>query len=256
MVKAATVHDAVRTVKRTDFRGSFDAVKKSAGVYRQLGLDALLGRVEESSKAGRGVGKTVYVGMPTVNARESLEKRGIIVEAVEPYERAESSTRIADFLRVPPRLESGTKVKIYERQGKVLFYAPVEERPVRVTGVPPKVVSELDALERRKAALSDMSEISAELGRVLEEVSSLRTTMIELEETSERLSLDIARGRPVRDVSGVTPAIDDALRELGIRTVAELASAKAGVLAAKGTGIGRSKATSLIASAKKRIEGK
>ena len=127
---------------------------------------------------------------------------------------------------------------------------------MRVTRVAPEVVSELDALEQRKAALSDMSEISAELGRVLEEVSSLHTTMIELEETGKQLSLDIARGRPVRDVSDVTPAIDDALRELGIRTVAELAGAKADVLAAAGTGIGRSKAKKLIASAKERLEGK
>ena len=75
--------------------------------------------------------------------------------------------------------------------------------------------------------------------------------------TTERHSVDFVRERSARDLSGVTPAIDDGLRDLGIRTVAELASAKADVLAAESAGvIGRSDAETLITIAKQRIEDK
>jgi hypothetical protein len=300
-LRADTVYNAVTLARRADLRGEMRAQQKALSVYRRLATDALVNRVRDTSVASIGVRKSLFVGSDVISAREHLSERNVEVESVETYDPRTSGIRLAEFRDAPLRVQPGTRVKLYEREGKVLFYAPVPEDKGVVTGVSPEVEEQIEVLERRKAELGDLAEVNAELAGLearratLAEVSSLRTqldtmnaaldrmeaarvkeaerlneldtqrratlagvtslqsSLDELATVHRELSLEVARIRPVRDVEGVSAEVDASLRELGIRTVAELASVDVNRLTARGTGIDRTSAARLVASARKRL---
>jgi hypothetical protein len=99
----------------------------------------------------------------------------------------------------------------------------------------------LAEMEKRRTVVSDAL---AELEDGMQALSKMRRD----------ISLEIARERPVREVTGVTDKIDAHLRELGIRTVAELAAADAAVIARREGPLTRAQAKSLIGRAQKRLE--
>ena len=71
--------------------------------------------------------------------------------SVKTYDPS-SSGKLKAFYRTPSRIPKGSKVELYETDGKVLFYTLVKEEGV-VGKVPDDVKAEIDALERRKVTL-------------------------------------------------------------------------------------------------------
>jgi hypothetical protein len=72
--------------------------------------------------------------------------------------------KLATFAKMPLRMASGTKVNLFEQDGKVLLYGLAEEHAG--TGVSEATTAEIEALEERKTVLRDMSDIQVELARM------------------------------------------------------------------------------------------
>jgi len=68
--------------------------------------------------------------------------------------------------------------------------------------------------------------LEAQRATAATDLARLKTDLAEISEMRRTLSTEIVRIRPVKEIEGVTPAVDAHLRELGIRTVAELAETK------------------------------
>lgn len=340
-VRSKQVREGIRFTKRTDFKGEFRSQQKTLNVYSKLAIDSVVNRLEASSLQKPGIRKSLLLGSQVDDARKHLQENGVIVDKVETYDRSQGAKNLVAFGKTPVRLTRGSKVTLYEQDGKVLFYA-LSEVP-RVAGVSEAVKVEIDALERRKASLRDMSEINVELVRVearradvknltsirdelgilteekasiqqelarlreeiagmkaerdalaetgtlreqldlikseyqrlkvdreaegarltelktrkdtvVENLTALQENLREVSTMHRDLSLEVARDRPVKVVSGVTKEIDVYLRELEIRTVGELAEAKVSDLSKRGSPITRDQARTLIDRAKERVK--
>lgn len=85
------------------------------------------------------------------------------------------------------------------------------------------------------------------------DLDKLKGSLDAMSRMHKDIGVEIARDRPVREVTGLTKAMDAHLRELGIRTVAELAAANPAVIAKRGSPITTTQARTLIRRAKQRI---
>ena len=99
---------------------------------------------------------------------------------------------------------------------------------------------------------SQVDAVKAEREALTKDISTLRQNLTELDTIRKQIQLEIAKDRPVKEVSGVGEAVDTELRDLGIRTVAELAAADAKTLTATGR-IKAGTARNIIAAARKRL---
>lgn len=332
-IQSQPLRKGVRTYQQTDIKGEWRAQQKTLNVGGLLFKDAVTSRVESSSFQQPGIRKSLILGGEVNTTRKDLEAGGVTVEKVETYDPALGTRNLIELGKAPVRVAPGTKITLYEKDGKVMYYRLAE--PVEVTGVSDTVKKEIETLEKRKTALGDMSDVNAELARAdakrteimnlaalrqelgtlsqekstmqqelaaaREEIAALkaertvvadlgtlkteldqltaarqaeatgladlekrRTTVADdltklqgsldtMSKMHKEISVEIARERPVREVSGITKEMDAHLRELGIRTVAELAVADPAVIAPRGAPITPTLARTLISRAKKRI---
>jgi DNA-binding beta-propeller fold protein YncE/phage FluMu protein Com len=266
-VKSKQVREGIQLTKRTDFKGEFRAQKKTLNVYGKLAFDSAANHIESSSLQKPGVRKSLLLGSQVDDARNHLEENGVIVDKVETYDRSMGAKNLLAFGKTPLRLSRGSKVTLYERDGKVLFYA-LSEEPGEID-VSEEVKEEIGALRDqlgqiksdykrlrtdREAEEARLTELETRKDTVVEGLETLREHLRELSSLHRDLSLEVARDRPIKAVSGVTKEIDTYLRELDIRTVGELAAAKASDLTKRGSPITREQASILIRRAKERIK--
>ena len=255
---------------------------------------------ESGRRKSVGVKKQALMDSSVNDAVKELEKNQVEVVSILKYDSKKANTYLTDYVGTPQRLEPGSKVTLYQKDGKVMFYAV--EKPTIVAGaeIPETVKAELEEFENRKAVLTNFSEVDAELERVAkqrteiaeftavqtelsnlqaakssveeeltaiksqvdsvkaerealaEDITALNQGLTELDTMRKEIKLEIAKDRPVKEISGVSPTIDAELRELGIRTVAELAAADSRTLTKTGR-IKAATAKKIIAGARKRL---
>lgn len=161
---ARQVTTGTLAIQRTDLRAERDDLRSRAGVLGQLSTNTFLAKGKESEPASRGVRKTTLLDAETGTAKAELEERGIRVTEVKTYDPS-SIEQVRAFRGTPARIPKGTEVDLYEKDGKVMFYALRETTPAAVLDTGAARV-ELDELERRKKALTNLSEVNAELVRL------------------------------------------------------------------------------------------
>lgn len=164
-VQSVKLRQGVQLWQGTNFRALWGAEKKGLNVYKRLFTDSALNRVESASIVQPGVNRSQVLETPVDEAQQKLQAGGVQVETVKPYDPSVDADKLIAYGKAPLRLNRGAKVTLYERDGKVMFYTLAEEKGL-VAGVSPETKAEIENLERRKAALRDVSDVNVELARV------------------------------------------------------------------------------------------
>ena len=278
LVSGAQTRAAMGAFNRTDFKAQARTFTKRAMIYRTLGTDAALESARSRVPARDKVDKAQLVGNSVPEAQAELARKGVQVQEVVEYDGKQASTLIAEYAKTPPRLSEGDSVVLYKKDGKVLFYARKEAALGSPLSLSAK--SELQDFERRKADLENTISLREELNKMHAEVKSVRaereaeaealgrlgaqreSLKLELGKMQadfqglsvmhRELALEISKGRPVTDISGITPEINEHLRDLGVRSVEDLSRAKAGTLTKSGI-LSANRAGTLIKSAQERL---
>jgi len=298
LIKASYARQGVQTYKRTDVKALVRTQSKGLKLTGQLAGASAVNMAEAAPRKSVGVKKQALMNSTVNDAIKELDKNQVEVVGVQKYDSKKANTYLAEYISTPQRLEPGSRVTLYQKDGKVMFYA-VEKPAAAVTAeIPATVKAELEQFESRKAALTDFSAVNAELARVekqrteiaelaavrteltnlqaakvsvqeeltaiksqvdevkaerealAKDITTLKQGLTEMDTMRKEIQLEIAKDRPVKEISGVGATIDTELRELGIRTVAELAAADAKTLTATGR-IKAAAAKNIIASARK-----
>ena len=180
--KANTARRGVQSYQRTDIRAATRNQLKSFQFLGELAGDTTLDRViNPQSKAG--VRKQTLMQSSVNDASAELSRNNIEVVAVRDYDPKEAVGHATEYVRTPQRIPPGSKVTLYQKNGRVAFYA-VERETTTVTEIPEDVQAELAQFETRKATLANFTEIDAELARV----ETRRAGVSELDALKEELS--------------------------------------------------------------------
>jgi hypothetical protein len=279
-VSAVQVMKGVGFVQKSDFRGLLEETgdKRSqlTGFMADIVKNAFANLEAKPVKAPTLRTKDV-VNQDVAIATERFQAQDIAVSEVRAYRPGLNARSIADLKDFPLRLTPGSKVNLYEKDGKVKYYSVVKDP--KVSGPSEEVKSEVSELEERKASLADNAAIRNELDTLnsekaamtqeladlrkeiatlnqervaMQDTTVLREQLAELSVMHRELSLSIAKDRPVKDVNGVGDAIDAQLRDIGIRTVGELAVAKSEKLVS--SGISNAQAAKIITAANEKLQ--
>ena len=291
-ISANTTRRGVNTVKRTDPGTVWREQTRALGLFGRLTSDTVTDVIAPAGPRTAGVSKQAFLDANLSDAQRELAQNQITVSRVETYDPRKADLYRQTYNQTPTRLPPGSEVVVYQRDGRVAFYAVEQKAGVAID---PTVESKIAELEQRKVAIADVSGTEAQLGelqqtkefmesqvqmlesqvqklqeeRTTEEdrvaalssqQASLKSELAELDsglkslsEGHQALRLEIAKDRPVREVEGITDEHNDALREAGIRTVAELAGSQPAQLRQIGIARTDAQARALIASAQKRL---
>jgi hypothetical protein len=196
-IESARLRQGVRLVQGTRVKTLWNAEKKGLNLYTRLAGDAVINRVESASVIKPGIDRAVVLDKPVSEARQRLESQGVVVESVQTYDRVQDNLKA--YTGAPLRLNPGARIRLHERDGKVMFYSLVEEKGA-IAGVSPEVRVEIADLERRKQLLGDVSEITAELART----EARRAELMDLAGAREALgALDAQKTQTRQEVDGL-----------------------------------------------------
>ncbi|MFC7335828.1 DUF6519 domain-containing protein [Haloferula chungangensis] len=279
---AQSISNAYTGYQRTDIKGGASDYRKSISTYGKMGVDAAIAQGALLKISPSGIKKTTLVNAEAAVAEVELANHGIEVAEVKQYD-PQSTEALKKFRQTPTRIPKGAKVDIYEKDGRVIYYALAETPKTSgsIEGVPVELKEEIDSLERRKSELADMQSLRAEMESMKADFTKLRTDrqaeeqkLIELQTkkskaaeeftkldqemariaaSHQELKVEIAKDRPVKEVTTVTPEVDAHLRELGIRRVEELSLAKPADLVKSGV-LTKTQAEKIITSAKSSLK--
>ena len=182
--KAATTRSAVQIYNRTDTRSVLRNQTKGLRVVGRMAGDNLLSYAETGRRKEAGVRKQALMHSSVNDAVKELEKNSIQVTDIKPYDENKAGAYISEYTSTPQRLEPGSKVTLYQRDGKVAFYSIERATGQIVTEVPEALKEELKQLEKRKEGLANLSDLKAELAKV----EARRAGVVELEAVKSELT--------------------------------------------------------------------
>jgi hypothetical protein len=165
--KADTMRSGVQTYKRTDFKELWRNQQKSLAFTGKTMGQSVVNYADTGRRKDEGVRKQALMESSLNEAVTELQKNRIEVAGVQEYDSRKAGSYLADFVTTPERIEAGSKVTLYQKDGRVMFYAV--QKPAAagaVAEIPESVKKELAELEKRKTALQDMSTVDAELAKV------------------------------------------------------------------------------------------
>jgi len=279
-VSAMQIMKGIGIVQKSDFRGLLkeigDKNSRLVGYVADMVKNAVVNMEIEPVKAPTLRTRDV-VNPDVATATGKRQAQDITGREVRAYQPGLNAQSIADLKDFPLRLAPGSKVNLYEKDGKVRYYSVVKEP--KIARLSEAVKAEVTELEERKASLADNAAIRNELDALtsekadmtqelaalrneiammnqeraaMQDTGALREQLTELSAMHRELSLSLAKDRPVKDVTGVGNAMDAQLREIGIRTVGELAVAKVEKLVSGG--ISDAQAVKVITAANRKLQ--
>ncbi|MCF6324882.1 MAG: DUF6519 domain-containing protein [Gammaproteobacteria bacterium] len=104
----------------------------------------------------------------------------------------------------------------------------------------------------RLAEEQKLVEMNSLRSSIAGDLVDMNNSLLAVKAMQEEIKLEVARSRPVKEIAGVNETIDGNLREAGVRTIDELATATPAKLS-QAAAIPRGTATTLINAAKKRL---
>jgi hypothetical protein len=119
-----------------------------------------------SAKTRDGVPKQSLMNSSVNDATLELNNNNIEVAEVKEYDAKEAGKYAGSYLTTPQNITPGSKVTLYQKNGKVAFYAVEKEQPSVAVELSDSAKAEIEAYEARKASLADFSAVDAELARV------------------------------------------------------------------------------------------
>jgi len=196
-VQSADLREGIKLWQGATPKKLWDAEKSGLASYARLFGNSVINRVDPATMFKPGLDRTLVLNASVSDARQRLESQDIQVEEVKAYDRA-TDANLALFRGAPSRIEPGSKVTLYEENGKVLYYSVAGD--YAATGVSADVKAEIDALERRKAALRDMTDVAAEFAAF----EARRADLANLAASRDELAgLQQQKGALQEDVAGL-----------------------------------------------------
>ena len=232
-VKNLHVRKSIHGFKTLDLKKQAAAGKNITGLFGKLTGDSILKWIESPPAKSDETKMDAVAGSGIEEAAKGIKDAGADVHAVKPYVPRPGTATLKAFATAPYKIHLGDKVTLYQENGKVVYYTVDRETP----------------------AMKEMEKVKEAEAKALENVKKLQKDLAAIQQEHSRLKIEIAKDRPVKDVSGVSKTVDSHLREMGIRTVHELALADADTLAGDGSPVDRARALHLIANANTKLTG-
>ena len=162
---ALTTRGFIQNYERTDIKAFTRNQVKGVNFTGSLAGDYVTNLLS-GAKSRDGVPKQSLMNSSVNEAALELKNNKIEVAEVKEYDAKEVGRYAGSYFTTPQNIAPGSKVTLYQKNGKVAFYAVEKEQPAGVIEVSDSVKAEIEAYEARKAGLSDFSLVDAELARV------------------------------------------------------------------------------------------
>jgi len=190
-VKGETYKQSVQQVKRTDVKVLWRENTKSLATPLTLVRDKLL--FSQRKTTVDGLDKQQLRNMETQAAVQQMEQKGLQVE-VKEYQSEQAGVVLEQYQQTPKVIPQNSKVTVYQKNGRVLFYAA----EVKQEGILQIDDSKLAEFETRKQSLENMQAVEESIARVearkqsLNETSELQNQLKSLQEEKSKALEDVA----------------------------------------------------------------
>jgi len=183
-VTAKTSRGGVQAYARTDVRAVVRRQATGAKLVGNLAGTSLTNLAETGRRKDIGIKKQALIDNSVNDATVELKRNQIEVAGIQAYDAKKAGQYITDYTQTPQRLEPGSKVTLIQRDGKVVFYRVEQPKTIAGVEISDKVKADLDQFEKRKANLSDFSELNAALATT----ETRRANVVELTAVKSELS--------------------------------------------------------------------
>ncbi|MDX8391067.1 MAG: DUF6519 domain-containing protein [Mariprofundaceae bacterium] len=185
-----------------DVGGAVNIQKEHWRTIGDLGRQAIFTGIEQSLiEKPTGIGKTDLVGQPVEIARSQLLKRGVQVAEIKDYAPNTGLKNVSAFVDTPNRLAAGDQVTLYQKDGRVTFYA-IQQEPAANTVITADSEAKVLEIEQRLGDLNAQTVVADE---------AIGKQRVALDALDQR-RLEIAKAIDVQqktDFSGVQTSIKD-----------------------------------------------
>lgn len=191
VVKGETYKQSVQQVKRTDVKVLWRENTKTLAAPLTLVRDKLL--FNQRTTTVDGVDKQLLRNMETQVAVQKMEQQGLQVE-VKEYQGDQAAVVLQQYQQTPKVIPQNSKVTVYQKNGRVLFYAAETKQE----GILKLDDSKLAEFETRKQSLENMQAVEESIARVearkqsLNETSELQNQLKSLQEEKSKTLEDVA----------------------------------------------------------------
>lgn len=247
-LKSRTARSAITTYKRTDIPTLRRQQMEKLGIYGILASDATVTPRARRYLTNRGMRKETLHNIGTEEAVRELKAAGVKDIEVRPYNPKLADRYALDFARTPNHIDKTARMVIYERDGKTAFIA--EDRSPKVTLEP------LDPAEEQR-----VNDLAKKIDTMKTERDTLKTELDELNaglsaasEMRRTLRVEIDSLRPLKELDGLDANVARRLEAAGIRTIGDLAGARAPRLRNAEVGTNTADRNRIIAIAKERLK--
>jgi hypothetical protein len=173
--------------EQSDFKGVFQNLKEKAGTLWSIIPDSLLNTFAQMEpkpiKSSGNVEKEV-INQDVNSVKQKLESDKIAVEVL-PYNPKLNKTLFADISTLSTGFKAGQKVKLYEENGTVKYYAVVKERKSVEPATPVSAADHTAEIEKLKEELNATKEDSKrkeeQIGKLQQELSDVGKQQAELQ---------------------------------------------------------------------------
>ena len=211
-VSANTARKSVQTYQRTDVRAGLRNQVKTTRFIGQLATDRVVALADTGRRKNIGVRKQALLQSDVNEAIKELNNNQVEVTAIKKYDANNAGVYLTEFNQTPQRIDPGSKVTLYQKDGKVAFYSI--EKPVTglTVSIPEEVKVELQDFETRKQALANFDTLNAELAKVeirrgdlaeldtvRAEIDTLKSEKLAVEEELAALKVQVDSIQSVRD---------------------------------------------------------
>ena len=198
-IKSTTARNSMTTYQRTDINSLWRDNTKGFKLTGTMLRDSAVNNLDTGRRKNIGVKKNALMDSSVNDAQTVLSKNRVEVTEVKPYDPKEARIHIVDYVTTPDRIEPGSKVTLYEKEGKVVYYA-VEKQPASAAAVEisPEIKREIEQLEDRKTQLSDLADLKAELSAAearknnVVELDSIKTEFADLQTEKSTMQAELA----------------------------------------------------------------
>lgn len=181
---AYTTRSSMQTYQRTDLKAESRNQIKSTKFLGQVASDGVLGFANSAKSKNQGVRKQALMESDVNQAISELNNNNIQVAGVKKYDSKDANKYLAEFTQTPQRIAPDSKVTLYQKNGKVAFYAVEKVQTFESVNIDENTKIELQQFEARKSQLSDFSSLNEELAVA----ETRRADLAELAQVQSQLS--------------------------------------------------------------------
>ncbi len=205
-IKSSTARKSMTTYQRTDLSSLWRDNNKGLKFAGTMLKDSAVNQLDTGRRKNIGVKKNALMDSSVNDAQTVLLTNQVEVKEVKRYDPKEARSHMVDYVATPDRIEPGSKVTLYEKDGKVAYYAIEKQAaPAAAVEISPDIKREFDQLEDRKSQLSDLADLKAELSAA----EARKNNVVELDSVKEEIAdLQTEKSTMQAELAGIKSQID------------------------------------------------